>query len=122
MSEGEGAFPDILLSESSTGGCVDEREMTLYLRVFEDVREGRLLDEWDGGPRRPVDGEGGHDDGNRRYSERSLAMSAIGVKYTCLLTVLERVADITHQLLCGFNPAWYRSRSDKPHPRISLYH
>lgn len=104
MTEGEGAFPDIPLSESSAGGCVDERETILFLGVFEDVGEDRLLDDWNGGPRRLVDGEGGHDGEMEGYSERPLTMLAIGVMYMSGAGCVHQGPSV-HQLLDGFNLA-----------------
>jgi len=78
MTEGESAVPNVPLGEFSTGGCVDEREAILLLGVLEDVRKDRLLDDWNGGPRRLVDGGGGHGK-TQWYSEHRVTMSAIGV-------------------------------------------
>ena len=76
MTEGEGTVPDVPFGKIPTRGCVDESEAVLFLCVLEYVREDRLPDDWNGGPRRLVDGRGGHDE-TRQRSERRLAVPAI---------------------------------------------
>ena len=78
IAEGESAVPDVPLGEFSTRGRVDERKAILFLDVLEDAREDRFPDDWDGGPRRLVDGSGGHDEA-QQYSERQSAMTAIAI-------------------------------------------
>ena len=76
MTEGEGAVPDLPFGKFSTRGCVDENGEILSLGILEGVREDRLPDDWNGGPRRLVDGGGGHGE-TRQCRERRLAMPAI---------------------------------------------